>query len=49
MKDEQTSPAIEENLVTQIDHTLINALSASREKFPTSNKIFINNQNVFIH
>lgn len=26
----------EDNLSAQIDHSLINALSASREKFPTS-------------
>jgi hypothetical protein len=36
LKDEQSSPNIEENLGTQLDHTLINALSASREKFPTT-------------
>ncbi len=36
---EQSSPHVEENLDTQIDHTLINALSASREKFPTSKKV----------
>ena len=36
VKEEPSSPIEEENLSTQIDHTLIDALSASREKFPTS-------------
>jgi hypothetical protein len=35
------SSADEDNLGTRIDHTLINALSASREKFPTSRNIFL--------
>ncbi|CAF4006009.1 unnamed protein product [Rotaria sordida] len=36
-KQEQSSSLIDEdNLGAQIDHTLINALSASREKFPTT-------------
>lgn len=34
--EQSSSPTTEDNLGTQIDHTLINALSASREKFPTS-------------
>ncbi|CAF1031540.1 unnamed protein product [Adineta ricciae] len=36
IKHEQSSPIEDDNLGTQIDHTLINALSASREKFPTT-------------
>ncbi|CAF4537870.1 unnamed protein product, partial [Rotaria magnacalcarata] len=34
IKNEQSLSNDEDNLGVQIDHTLINALSASREKFP---------------
>ncbi|CAF1935180.1 unnamed protein product [Rotaria magnacalcarata] len=36
IKNEQSLSNDEDNLGVQIDHTLINALSASREKFPTT-------------
>ncbi|CAF0873308.1 unnamed protein product [Adineta steineri] len=36
IKEEISSPIEDDNLGTHIDHTLINALSASREKFPTT-------------
>jgi hypothetical protein len=44
IKEEPSSSIDDDNLGTQIDHTLINALSASREKFPTS----INNLLLFL-
>ena len=36
VKHERSFPDPEENLDVQLDHSVINALSASREKFPTS-------------